>query len=40
MWRAVLERFEQHAPVSVMARLALDEALPAGWVDEAFEEHR
>ena len=40
MWRAVLERFEQHAPVSVMARLALDEALPAGWVDEVFEQHR
>jgi hypothetical protein len=32
-----LERFERYAPASVMARLALDRALPADWVDEVFE---
>jgi hypothetical protein len=36
-WIAVWERFERHAPASVMARLALDHALPSGWVDEVFE---
>lgn len=40
VWPAVLERFERHAPASVMARMALDHALPAGWVDEVFEAHR
>ena len=40
MWQAVVERFEQHAPACVMARLALEQALPAAWVDEVFEEHR
>ena len=35
-----MERFERHAPASVMARLALEHALPAGWVDEVFEAHR
>lgn len=40
MWQAVVERFEQHAPASVMARLALERALPAAWVDEVFEQHR
>ena len=40
VWSAVLERFERHAPASVMARLALEHALPAGWVDEVFEAHR
>lgn len=40
IWSAVLERFERHAPASVMARLALEHALPAGWVDEVFEAHR
>ena len=29
----MLEQFERHAPASVMARLALEHALPAGWVD-------
>ena len=37
---SVVERFEQHAPASVMARTALEHALPAGWIDEVFEEHR
>ncbi len=40
VWRAVLERFEQQAPASVMARMALEHALPAGWVDEVFETNR
>ena len=40
VWSAVLERFERHAPAGVMARLALEHALPAGWVDEVFEAHR
>jgi len=40
VWSAVLERFERQAPASVMARAALEHALPAGWVDEVFEAHR
>lgn len=40
MWQAVVERFEQQAPASVMARLALEQALPAQWVDEVFAQHR
>ena len=40
VWSAVLDRFERHAPASVMARLALEHALPAGWVDDVFEAHR
>ncbi len=40
VWPAVLERFERHAPVSVMARAALEHALPAGWIDAVFEVHR
>ena len=40
VWPVVLERFERHAPAGVMARLALEHALPAGWVDEVFEAHR
>jgi hypothetical protein len=34
VWQAVVERFEQKAPASVMARLALEQALPAHWIDE------
>lgn len=40
MWKEVLERFESHAPVSVMARVALEHALPAHWVDEVFQANR
>lgn len=40
VWQAVVERFEQQAPASVMAHLLLDKALPAGWTDEVFEQHR
>lgn len=39
-WRAVLERFEQHSPASVMARTALEQALPADWIDGVFDTHR
>lgn len=40
MWQAVVERFERHAPASVTARLALEQAVPAQWIDEVFDEHR
>jgi IS4 transposase len=40
MWNAVIERFERYAPASVMARLALEHALPAHWTNEVFEAHR
>ena len=39
-WSAVIERFEKYAPTSLMARTALEHALPAGWIDEVFEQHR
>jgi hypothetical protein len=39
-WPLVLTRFERPAPVGVMARMALEYALPAGWVDEICEAHR
>ena len=40
VWQAVVERFEQQAPASVMAGLALEQALQAHWIDEVFETHR
>lgn len=40
MLEEVLARFEAHAPLSVMMRLALERAMPAGWVDEVFEQAR
>ena len=40
IWTSVLERFEQHAPASVMARIALEHALPSDWIDTVFEDHR
>ena len=40
MWKEVLERFEHQAPVSVMARVALEQALPPQWIDEVFEANR
>ncbi|GAB3388866.1 hypothetical protein [Azotobacter armeniacus] len=42
MWDAILARFEKQAPASIMARLALERAIPAEWVDvdEVFEAHR
>jgi IS4 transposase len=40
MWAEVLARFEKKAPASVMAKLILEQAVPAEWVDQVFEEHR
>ena len=40
MWQELTERFEQQAPAAVMAHLTLEQALPASWVDEVFEQHR
>ena len=36
----VLERFAQHSPMTVMARLGLQRALEARWIDELFEKER
>lgn len=35
----LLERFSKEAPVAVMARLGLQRAIGAEWVNEVFEEH-
>lgn len=40
MWTDVLARFEKKAPASVMAKLALEQAIAPEWVDQVFEEHR
>lgn len=40
MLQEVLSRFEQQSPISVMARVALEQAMPSGWIDEVFEAHR
>ena len=40
MWAEVLARFEKKTPASVMAKLILEQAVPAEWVDQVFEEHR
>ena len=40
MWQEVLGQFEKHAPASVMARIALQQAMPAAWIDEVFEANR
>ncbi len=37
---AVLQRFIEASPVSVMARLALQRAVSAEWMDALFEQHR
>jgi hypothetical protein len=37
---AVLARFVEHSPITVMAQLALDRSLEPGWIDGLFEEHR
>jgi IS4 transposase len=37
---AVLQRFMEASPVSVMARLALQRAVSAEWMDALFEQHR
>jgi IS4 transposase len=36
----VVQRFVEQSPVAVMARLALERAVNATWVDEVFEQHR
>jgi IS4 transposase len=40
MMDEMFERFAAQAPVAVMARLGLQRALSAAWVDEVFEAHR
>jgi IS4 transposase len=40
MLKEVLARFEAQAPVSVMARVALERAIEPAWVDAVFEAHR
>jgi IS4 transposase len=40
MWDAVLARFVERSPVAVMARLTLQRAVGAAWVDSVFEAHR
>jgi IS4 transposase len=40
MWDAVLARFVERSPVTVMTRLTLRRALSAQWVDTVFEAHR
>jgi IS4 transposase len=37
---AVLKRFVDQSPATVMARLALQRALEPEWIDELFEQHR
>lgn len=36
---AVLQRFIEHSPVTVMARLALQRAIEPAWLDALFEQH-
>ena len=40
MFDEVMKRFEQQAPICVMARLALQRAIAPQWIDEVFAEHR
>jgi len=37
---AVLARFVEQSPITVMAQLALERSLEPGWIDGLFEEHR
>jgi IS4 transposase len=37
---SVMDRFAQRAPITVMARLALQRALDPHWIDTLFEQHR
>ncbi len=37
---AVVQRFVEQSPVTVMARLALQRALEPGWIDALFEQER
>ena len=36
----IVERFAERAPITVMARLALQRALDPAWVDQVFDQHR
>ena len=36
---AMLKRFSEQAPVAVMARLGLQRAISADWVNQVFEHH-
>lgn len=36
----VVQRFMEQCPVAVMARLAMERAISADWVDDVFEQHR
>ena len=36
---AMLKRFAEQAPVAVMARLGMQRAISAEWVNEVFEQH-
>lgn len=38
--QAVFERFKKKSPLTVMARLLMQQALSRRWLDELFEEHR
>lgn len=40
MMSKILERFSKEAPVAVMARLGLEQAISAEWVDEVFSKTR
>lgn len=37
---AVLQRFVEHCPVAVMARVTLGQAITAAWIDDVFDRHR
>jgi len=37
---AVLARFVEHSPITVMAQMALSRALAPAWLDALFELHR
>lgn len=40
MFDAILARFAEHSPITVMAQLGLERVLQPSWMDELFEEHR
>jgi hypothetical protein len=37
---AVMERFEENSPLTVMARLLMQQALSREWLEEVFEQNR
>ena len=40
MFEAIVERFLAQSPLTVMARVVLERACDAAWVDAVFHEHR